>query len=437
MNAQTTSTSQFRHAVPRVSETRSRFSRGYPGLLAILGLAANFFVSAPVLAQAYLGVNLTPYAVLAGTTVTCAGAGAITGDVGVAPGAAIVGFPAPCTDIGTLNIPPVSNAGQADLLIAFGTLAGRACDGGIVGPDLAGLTLTPGTYCVNAAASNLTGLLQLNAQGNPNATWVFEMTSTLITSVGSTVTVINGGNPCGAQWLVNSSAVINGGTTMVGNILALTDITLNGNLTGRALARNGQVTMAGGPIVSFAACGAGAGNAGAPAPFSVFGAPPLVPPTLGKAFGPATIGAGGVSTLTVTLNNLNAAIATLTAPLVDTLPGGVVIAATPNVSTTCGVGVPVAVAGSSTVTLPLGSTIPANGSCTLTVNVTSAAAGTFINTLLAGALVTSNGNNAAPAVATLLVGGGGSIPTLSEWAMIMLAALLAIAGFAAMRRRAR
>ena len=64
-------------------------------------------------------------------------------------------------------------------------------------------------------------------------------------------------------------------------------------------------------------------------------APSPVVPTLGKAFNPATINAGGVSTLTITLSNPNASVATLTAPLVDTLPSGVVIAATPSVSTTC------------------------------------------------------------------------------------------------------
>lgn len=249
-----------------------RRDKSMPGLLASAGLAAFLLVSAPATAQQYLGGNLTPYAVLAGTTVTCAGASLITGDVGVSPGAAIGGFPAPCTDVGTLRTPPASNAGQADLLTAFGVLAGRPCDA-TVGPDLAGLRLTQGTYCVTAAATNLSGLLQLDAQGNPNAVWIFKMTSTLITSPNSTVAVINGGSACGAQWLVNSSATIDVNTTFVGNILALTSITLNNGarLSGRALARNGAVTMDTN-VVSFAACGASGGNAGAPAPFPVFGA---------------------------------------------------------------------------------------------------------------------------------------------------------------------
>jgi hypothetical protein len=162
-------------------------------------------------------------------------------------------------------------------------------------------------------------------------------------------------------------------------------------------------------------------------------------PTLGKAFNPATINGGGISTLTVTLSNPDAAVATLTGPLVDTLPSGVVIAPTPNASTTCGgSGAPVAVAGGSTVTLPAGRSIPASGSCTLTVDVTSTVGGPHNNTLPANALVTSNGNNAAPAAATLtVILLAIAIPTLSEWAMLMLAVLLAIAGLAAIRRRRR
>src|SRR6202040_2960037 len=95
------------------------------------------------------------------------------------------------------------------------------------------------------AVSNLTGTLTLNAQGNPNAVFVFLMSSTLITSPGSTVLITNGGNPCGVEWQVSSSATIDVGTTFLGNILALTSITLNAgaNVTGRTLARNAAVTL--------------------------------------------------------------------------------------------------------------------------------------------------------------------------------------------------
>jgi len=236
-----------------------------------MAFAALFVGPSSALAQAYLGTNLTPYAVLAGTTVTCTGASLVTGDVGVSPGSAITGFPAPCTNVGTSRIPPASDPGQAALLTAYGTLAAQPCSS-TVGPDLAGLTLVQGVYCVNAAASNLTGTLTLDAQGNPNAVWVFRMSSSLITSSGSTVAVVNGGNACGVEWQVSSSATIGSGTTFVGNILALTSIALNtgANLTGRALARNGAVTLDTNNV-SFATCPVG----GAPPPF-----PPGPVPTL-------------------------------------------------------------------------------------------------------------------------------------------------------------
>jgi hypothetical protein len=160
-------------------------------LVASLGLPAllSLAIPSPAFAQGYLGGNLTPYAVMAGTTVTCtesAGAATITGEVGVSPGAALVGFGgAPC-DSGTLRIPPASDTGKADLVTAYNTLNALPC-ARTVGPNLAGLTLTQGVYCVGAATSNLTGTLTLDFQGNANAVFVFQMSSTLITSPNSTV----------------------------------------------------------------------------------------------------------------------------------------------------------------------------------------------------------------------------------------------------------
>src|SRR2546430_2334384 len=98
-------------------------------LLASVGLAAVFSLATPssALAQAYLSSTLKTFAVLGGTTSTCAGASVITGDVGVSPGPAIIGFPAPCTDTGTVRIPPdpVPAQGQLDLTTAYND-SGRA-----------------------------------------------------------------------------------------------------------------------------------------------------------------------------------------------------------------------------------------------------------------------------------------------------------------------
>jgi uncharacterized repeat protein (TIGR01451 family) len=119
------------------------------------------------------------------------------------------------------------------------------------------------------------------------------------------------------------------------------------------------------------------------------------PVTLGKAFNQATISAGGVSVLTITLSNAGATPALLTAPLTDKLPSGVVISG--SASSTCGGAASTSV---STVTLT-GGTIPAGSSCTVTVSVTAPVAGSYFNSLPAGALQTDSGNSAAPAVATL------------------------------------
>jgi len=217
---------------------------------------------------------------------------------------------------------------------------------------------------------------------------VFKSGSTLVTASNSSVLLTNGGQPCNVFWQVGSSATLGTSTSFVGSILALTSITLTtgANTSGRVLARNGAVTLDSNTVAA-----------------AVCGVPPvtLIPPTLGKAFSPATIEAGGVSILTITLGNANGTAASMTAPFIDTLPGGLVLTATPNAGTTCG-GTLTANPGGSTVTLTAGS-IPANGSCTVTSTVTAPSGGSYINSLPAGALQTSNGNNAAPAVATLAV----------------------------------
>jgi hypothetical protein len=117
--------------------------------------------------------------------------------------------------------------------------------------------------------------------------------------------------------------------------------------------------------------------------------------------------------LTITLSNISQpGAATLTAALTDTFPTGVVVAATPNAATTCTAGTVTAAAGSGSVALNSGAAIPAAGTCTVTVDVSAAAAGIYVNTIAAGALQTSVGNNAGAAMASLTVtfGGPGTFP---------------------------
>lgn len=138
-------------------------------------------------------------------------------------------------------------------------------------------------------------------------------------------------------------------------------------------------------------------------------------PTVQKAFSPATINPGGVSKLTITLSNPNAAVATLTGDLVDALPANVIVATPPAIGGTCmPVGSKVATAGGSTVSFKTGGSIPANGYCTIEVNVTSSVpGGPYTNTIAVGDLKTTVGSNGAPATADLLVNPG-QPPSLSK-----------------------
>jgi uncharacterized repeat protein (TIGR01451 family) len=149
-----------------------------------------------------------------------------------------------------------------------------------------------------------------------------------------------------------------------------------------------------------------AGNGGNAAPaeatLTVDAPSGVTAPTLGKTFMPVTINAGQHSTVTITLSNSDSAVATLTAPLVDSLPSGLVVAGTgPRSSNTCG-GSFTPSAGDSTVSMTGGS-IPSNGSCTVQFDVYAPRGGVYVNTLPPGELQTDNGSNAAPAEATLTV----------------------------------
>ena len=129
----------------------------------------------------------------------------------------------------------------------------------------------------------------------------------------------------------------------------------------------------------------------------------LVAPTLDLAFTPASVMENEPSALTLTFGNTNPAAVTLSSDLVDVLPSGVVVAATPDAATTCASGTLTAVAGAGSITLSTAAQIPAAGTCTVTVNVMSTTAGTYENSIAAGALHTPVGDNASATAATLTV----------------------------------
>ena len=353
------------------------------------GQVSSTSVAAAAATMPPLGTEQS-FAVLGGSTVTNTGSSVITGNLGVSPGSAITGFPPGIVTGVTHAADAEALQAQTDTTAAYIDLASQACTSDLTGQDLGGKTLVPGVYCFSSS-SQLTGALTLDAGGVSNAVWVFKAGSTLTTAVNSSVVLINGANPCNVFWQVGSSATLGTTTSFVGNIFALTSITLNNgaSVSGRVLARNGAVTLDNN-IVTVPACDVPVTS---------------TPPTLGKTFSPGTINAGGVSTLTITFSNANDTPANLTGPLIDTLPSGLVVVAG-SVSTTC-IETPLLrawfIVDTSRVGLTAEGLIPANGSCTVTANVTAPVAGSYRNSLPAGALQTDHGNNAAPAVATLTV----------------------------------
>ncbi|MCB9896942.1 MAG: DUF3494 domain-containing protein [Planctomycetes bacterium] len=194
-------------------------------------------------AQVTLGTAQT-FGVLGGASITNTGTSVIDGDVGVSPGTAVTGFP-PGIVLGALHVADaVAGQAQSDATTAYDTLAGLAPDFDLTGQDLGGLTLTPGVYSFSSSAQ-LTGALQLDALGNDEALFVFQIASTLITASNSSVLMINGGTGCNVYWQVGSSATLGTDTSFVGTVIALASISADTStdVTGRLLALTGSVTL--------------------------------------------------------------------------------------------------------------------------------------------------------------------------------------------------
>ena len=209
-------------------------------ILFALGFVALLSVPSRAVAQ------LSSFAVLGGSTVTNTSTPTVvTGNLGVSPGSAVTGFPPGIVVGGTIHAADaVAAQAQVDLTTVYNNLVNTACNTDLTGQDLGGKTLTPGVYCFSSTAQ-LTGTLTLDAQGNPNAVFIFKIGSSLTTASTSSVLLINSGSSCGVFWQVGSSATLGTGTTLAGSIVALQSITLNtgASVSGRALARNGAVTL--------------------------------------------------------------------------------------------------------------------------------------------------------------------------------------------------
>jgi len=222
-------------------------------------LASNFvwsFTTAAVTCTATpppLGTAAT-FEILAGSTVTNTGPTIITGgDLGLSPGSAVTGFPP-----GTLTPPavmhitdPVAAQAQLDLTTAYIYTAGLP-GGAVLAGDMSGLTFPPGLYKNSSTVMLSAGNVTLDALGNANAVFIFQIGSTL-TTLGSTQVILAGGAQAkNVFWQVGSSATLGTSSIFEGTIMSLQSITLDtgATLTGRALARNGAVTLDSNPVTA-------------------------------------------------------------------------------------------------------------------------------------------------------------------------------------------
>ena len=198
---------------------------------------------------------------MAGSAITNVPTSTINGDVGLSP-AAGSNYGAGLTPLqvsGTIyavdvtgpagvagNNPGLVNQAKTDLITAYDNAAGRTPTATFTGNNsLGGKTLTSGVYSLASGTTDLDGTLTLDAQGDENAVFIFQASSTLTTASNSVVSLINGARFCWVFWVVPSSATLGTGSTFVGHMFALTSISVTTSVTvyGQLLAQNGAVTL--------------------------------------------------------------------------------------------------------------------------------------------------------------------------------------------------
>lgn len=233
----------------------------------VAGLAVVAAVAVAVPAQAAEGTvglgSADAFAVLAGSGITNTGMTTITGDVGSSPTSSETGFAAcpgaNCVTLtGTNHTDPnpndaVTQQAKTALTTAYNDAAGRIPT--LVGTELAGQEFVSGVYAANSGTFGMSGTLTLNGGGNPNAVFIFQTSTTLVTGTTGNVRLVNGAQACNVFWKIGSAATLGASSTFRGTILAHDDISLGNAVTvdGRLLAGEqdsgaGAVTLIGDTI---------------------------------------------------------------------------------------------------------------------------------------------------------------------------------------------
>jgi hypothetical protein len=180
-------------------------------------------------------------------------------DVGISPGvrSSVTGFPPATIVNGAIyasddTTPPGTAAmliqAKQDLTDAYLFAEGATFPApATVSGDIGGTTLAPGIYKTTSTLLIQSGNLTLNANGNPNAVWIFQVASgfTTVGGAGGSIILAGGAKASNIFWQIGSSATIGDFTSFYGNVLALTSITMNSGstITGRILCINGAIVM--------------------------------------------------------------------------------------------------------------------------------------------------------------------------------------------------
>jgi Ice-binding-like/IPTL-CTERM motif len=364
----------------------------------------TFLSAAPALAQTAPSLGAAqPFAVLAGTAVTNTGPSTINGDLGISPNtaASVTGFP-PGVINGTLHAADgVALNAQNAMTTAYNALFAQPCNTTFGVPtDVGGTTRTAGVYCF-ASSAQITGDLTLDAQGDPNAVFIFKTgtagASTLTTAPASRVLLVNGAQACNVFWAVSSSATVDTTSTFAGNILAQASITVNGGaqLFGRLFAK-AAVTLINDVVDATVCTGiAGASCTAAQAP-TITPIPSQVIPVV-KVGGSVAVG--------------------------FTIGGGIITDA-----------LGVRATSSDTTLIPQSAMVitkGVGGARVLTITGADGRSGVTDITVS----VTDSGAGCTTSVTFRLTVGAVPVPTLSEWAMVWLTLLLTGGGVLMLRRR--
>jgi hypothetical protein len=199
------------------------------------------------------------FSVLAGSTIEDTGSTTMSGDLGLSPGSSVAG--APHVLGATHEDDAVAIGAKTALTTAYNQAAARESNGS-AGTDLASQSFTPGVYTASSSLSLSSGTVTLNAQGNPNAVFIFQVGEALTTASNTSVSLVNETKACNVFWQIGSSATLGSGTHFVGTIMAKASITANSAATieGRLLAETGAVTLENNTITTSTCASPGGGT---------------------------------------------------------------------------------------------------------------------------------------------------------------------------------